>query len=166
MCMKNVNATFLLTTNISALNNGVRSLGAIFDGIIPQVDDNGYYLSEFNVALNCVIMYNINSETNEVISDNTMLELDKDYEFMVRLTHIESGKGTTLDLFSLRITRQDLRTWCKAFYEFKRFIRVPHLSIPKGLGNYAVKLLIREKTGDQSAAWTTQTLTGLVIGER
>ena len=165
MSIKNVNATFLLITNVKALENGCLSLDGIFNKVIPQTDSSGYYLSGFYILLNCVIMYDISGKINKNTTDNMMLELGKDYEFLIRLTHIDSSKGATLDLFSLKLTKQDLRTQRKAFYEFKRFIRVPHLPIPKGLGNYAVKLLIREKTGDQSAAWITQTLTELVIGE-
>lgn len=166
MCMKNVNAMFLLTTGVETLENGIRSVGAIFNGIVPKADENIYYLPDFSVVLNCSIIYNLNNVTKEIIPGDYDFVLDKKYEFMIRLTHIESGVGIALDTFDLELTQKDLKTWCKAFYEFKRFVKVPHLVVPKGLGNYAVKLLIREKTEEKDAPWVTQTLSSLVVGER
>ena len=166
MCMKNVNAMFLLTTGVETLENGIRSVGAIFNGIVPKAEEGAYYLPDFSVVLNCAIIYNMNSASKEIIGEDYDFKLDKKYEFMIRLTHIESGAGIALDTFDLELTKKDLKTWCKAFYEFKRFVKVPHLVVPKGLGNYAVKLLIREKTDDREAPWVTQTLSSLVVGER
>lgn len=166
MCMKNVNATFLLTTNAETLENGLKSIGVIFDGIVPELEGNVYYLPDFNIFLNCSVIFNIKQGTKEIIDAPYDFKLNTKYEFMIRFTHIASGIGITLDQFDVELTKRDLKTWCKAFHEIKKFVRVPHLFVPKGLGNYAIKLLIREKTEDAQAPWVTQAISGLVVGER
>ncbi len=83
---------------------------------------------------------------------------------MIWLTHVESGLGISLYKSDLRINKEDLRTWCKDFYEFKRFLKFSRLEIPKGLGNYAVKFLIRKKT-EEDIAWNNQVIHSLIIGE-
>lgn len=83
---------------------------------------------------------------------------------MIRLTHVESGLGISLYKSDLLIKQEDLRTWCKDFYEFKRFLKFGKIELPKGLGNYAVKFLIKEKKKEE-IPWNNQTIHSLVIGE-
>ena len=159
MCMTNLNATMLFCSMIENNEDNVIFLNGIYDSIVPIRENNMYYLDKFNIVLNCCIIF----DEKYKVQDNC-IQLDKEYEFMIRLAHVESGLGITLYKSELYIEQNDLRTWCKNFYEFKRFIKFPKIEIPKGLGNYAVKLLIREKT-ESDTPWNNQTIHSLVIGE-
>lgn len=159
MCMKNVNATISFCSSIETQDNAVNSLIGIYDSVVPIREDSIYYLDNFNVVLNCCIIFSDNFSDKD-----DCIQLGKNYEFMLRLTHVESGLGISLYKSDLIIEQEDLRTWCKNFYEFKRFLKFPKIEIPKGLGNYAVKLLIRKKETEESP-WTNQTIHSLVIGE-
>ncbi len=159
MCMKNVNATMMFCSNIESGDRNINSLTGIYDSVVPIRDDNIYYLNNFNIILNCCIIF------DESFKDKQdCLQLEIDYEFMIWLTHVESGLGISLYKSDLRINKEDLRTWCKDFYEFKRFLKFSRLEIPKGLGNYAVKFLIRKKT-EEDIAWNNQVIHSLIIGE-
>lgn len=160
MCMKNVNATMFMCSNIGMTEGTVDSFNGIFDTIIPIKEENGYYIENMNIVLNSTIIFD--SRFEEV--DNCF-RLGEKYEFSVRLTHVESGLGISLYNFDLCLEESDLKTWCKSFYEFKRILKISKLTIPKGLGNYALKLLIRPKSDDDSAGWNIQTIHSLIIGE-
>ena len=56
-------------------------------------------------------------------------------------------------------------TW-KHIYEYKRIVRIPQLYLPKGMGNYVVKLLIQKKADELDIFWNSQVEQTLVIGER
>lgn len=157
MCMKNVNATMFMCSSIKTINGKVDSFEGIFDSVIPTREENQYFLDGLNIVIVTSIIF------SSVDSTDCMM-LDKEYEFMVRLTHVESGLGIPLHTFTLKLKQEDLRTWCKNFYELKRAIKFPRIAIPKGLGNYALKLLIRP-AGIEEEGWTTQAIHGLVIGE-
>lgn len=159
MCMKNVNATILLCSNIENNDSNVNSLVGIYDSVVPIREDNIYYLDNFNLVLNCCIIFDEN-----FIEKEDCIHLDTEYEFMIWLAHVESGLGISLYKFDLCIKQENLRTWCKNFYEFKRFLKFQRLEIPKGLGNYAVKLLIRKKV-EEEIPWNNQVIHSLVIGE-
>lgn len=157
--MKNVNATMIFCSNIEHDDRNITSLIGIYDSVVPIREDNVFYLSNFNIALNCCIIFDDNFKDKP-----DCLQLNTDYEFMIWLTHVESGLGISLYKSDLCINREDLRTWCKDFYEFKRFLSFQKFAIPKGLGNYAVKFLIRRKTGDD-IPWNNQVIHSLIIGE-
>lgn len=159
MCMKNVNATISFCSSIETQDNAVNSLIGIYDSVVPIREEGIYYLDNFNIVLNCCIIFSDNFSDKD-----DCIQLGKKYEFLIRLTHVESGLGISLYKSDLIIENEDLRTWCKNFYEFKRFLKFPKIEIPKGLGNYAVKLLIRKKDTEESP-WTNQTIHSLVIGE-
>lgn len=158
MCIRNVNATVFLCSDISTSNGKVESLIGMYDRIVPnKTDSNDYYIDNFNVALNCSIIFD--SKFNE--SDNCF-QLNTEYECMIRLVHVDSGLGTSLLEFPLVVENSALRTWCKDFYEFKRFLQVKKVTLPKGLGNYAIKILFKKK---DAPTWTTQTIHSLIIGD-
>ncbi len=159
MCMKNVNSTILFCSNIDTIEENVNSLIGIYDSVVPVRENNSYYLDNFNLTLNCCIIFDDSFDNNP-----DCLHLDEKYEFMIWLAHIQSGLGIPLHKFDLIIEKENLRTWCKDFYEFKRFLKIPKIEIPKGLGNYAIKLFIRKKGNDETP-WNTQTIHSLIIGE-
>lgn len=159
MCMKNVNATILICSDIERINEKTNSLIGIYDSVVPVKEDNLYYLDNFNILLNGCIIF------DEKFKDEPdCLQLGKEYEFMIWLTHVESGLGISLYQFSLELEKHELKTWCKDFYEFKRFLKFSKLEIPKGLGNYAIKVFIREKNKEDSP-WNSQVIHSLIIGE-
>ena len=160
MCMKNVNATMFMCSNIGINEGTVDSFNGIFDSIIPTKEENIYYIENMNIVLNSTIIFDSRFEEAE-----NCFELEKKYELSIRLTHVESGLGISLYNFELCLTEDDLKTWCKSFYEYKRILKIPRLCIPKGLGNYALKLLIRAKTDDDKAGWHTQTIHSLTVGD-
>lgn len=160
MCMKNVNATMFMCSGININDGVVDSFNGIFDSIIPVKEEDGYYIENVNIVLNSTILFD--SRFNEL---ENCFEIGKKYEFMIRLTHVESGLGISLLNFDLCLEKEQLKTWCKDFYELKRVLRTSRIYIPKGLGNYALKLLIRAKTEDDSAGWNTQTIHSLTVGE-
>lgn len=160
MCMKNVNATMLMCSATELANPSNISFFGVFDSVIPSKEDNVFYIDDLNIILNSIILFDERFE-----SQDDYFKLDTPYEFMVRLTHIQSGRGIALCTFELTIQQDQLKTWCKAFHEFKRVIRVHHLPLPKGLGDYALKLLIRPKTDEPDAPWNTQTIHSLLVGE-
>ena len=166
MCMNNMNASIFLTTGLKVLERNVHSLGAIFNGVIPKEDDNGYYLPEFSIMLNISVMFDLDEDSKTIIEEGFDFKLNKKYELMIRLSHVDSGLGVSLDKFDLEISSDKLKTWSKGFYEFRRFIKVPHLTIPKGLGNYTIKLLIREKDDNNEGIWKTQAISSLVVGDK
>lgn len=159
MCVKNVNATILFCSEIQQNDDNVNSLIGVYDSVVPIRENNSYYLDNFNMVLNCCIMFD---ETFENRTD--CIQLDTEYEFMVWMAHVESGLGIPLYKSDLLIERQNLRTWCKNFYEFKRFLKFEKLEIPKGLGNYAIKLFIRKKEENETP-WNNQIIHSLIIGE-
>lgn len=160
MCMKNVNASIMFCSEMEANNDEIKSLIGIYDGVVPARENNSYYLDNFNVILNCSIIF---EEQNRGRRD--CLQLGEIYEYMVWLAHVESGLGIPLYRFELQINQENLRTWCKDFYEFKRFLNFQRIDIPKGLGNYAVKLLIRKKDDSNETPWNSQVIQSLIIGE-
>lgn len=159
MCMKNVNATMFMCSGINMNEGVVDSFNGIFDSIIPIKEENKYFLEDINIILNSTIIFD--SRFDDV--DNCF-KIGETYEFMIRLTHVESGLGVSLLNFDLCLEREQLKTWCKDFYELKRILRISRIYIPKGLGNYALKLLIRPKTEEEDAGWNTQTIHCLTVG--
>ncbi len=160
MCMKNVNATMLMCSSVELNNPSNISFLGVFDSVIPNKEDNTFYLDNLNVVLNSTIIFDDRFE-----NQSDYFRLGQSYEFMIRLTHVQSGQGVPLNTFEFSVDSKQLRTWCKQFYEFKRVVRIHHFPLPKGLGDYALKLLIRPKTSDPTAGWTTQTIHSLSIGE-
>lgn len=159
MCMMNLNATLLFCSSIETNDEDLNSLIGIYDSIIPVRDNDFYYLDNLNVVLNgCVIFDEKFNQRDDCI------QLEKEYEIMVWFTHVESGLGIQIYKSDLCIHPEDLRTWCKDFYEFKRFLRFRRFEIPKGLGNYAMKIFIRDKS-KQNSPWNHQSIHSLVIGE-
>lgn len=159
MCMTNLNATILLSSTIETNEEEVNSLIGIYDSVVPIRENNSYYLNNFNIALNCCIIFD-----EKYIGQDNCIQLETAYEFIIRLTHVESGLGITLYKSDLYIKQEDLKTWCKNFYELKRFLKFPKIEIPKGLGSYAVKFLIRRKI-EPEVPWNSQSIHSLVIGE-
>lgn len=157
--MANVNATALLCENVGTIDGKVVSLNGLFDSFVPVEENGKYYIENMCVVLNSSIIFDDKFE-----NDINSIQLSQEYEWRIRLTHIESGLGVTLDSFNLTIENEDLRTWCKNFCELKRIIRIPHLHLPKGLGNYAIKLLIGSKDENDELRWTTQTIHSLIVG--
>lgn len=166
MCMQNVNATLVLASEVDLHDNGVYSIQNVFDGIVPKRQNNECFLEDFVVMLNCCVLLNIGREDDQVklLDNDNGLRLGKTYEFMIRMTHVGSGKGVSLRRFEVTIEKEDVNIWCKGVYEFKRVVRIARLDLPKGLGNYAIKLLIREKTANEDEPWVTQSMCGLVVG--
>lgn len=160
MCMKNVNATILMCSSVELSDPANISFLGVFDSVIPSKEDNTFYIDNLNVILNSTIIFDERFEAQE-----DYFRFGTPYEFMVRLTHVQSGEGVPLRTFELTVEEEQLKTWCKSFYEFKRVIRLQHLALPKGLGDYALKLLIRPKSDDPDAGWNTQTLHSLLVGE-
>ncbi len=158
MCMKNMNATMLMCLSVKNQNGGIDSFEHIFDSIIPGREENQYFIDGMNVVIDASIIFG-DSDGEDCI------KLNQEYEYMVRLTHVESGLGIPLYTFKLAIPKDELRTWCKNFYELKRVIKLPRIYLPKGLGNYALKLLVRPVELGSDAGWTTQTIHSLVIGD-
>lgn len=163
MCMKNINANFFVSRNVQTFENGIQSYGGVFNGIVPEKDEHGnVFVNDINIVLRCIIMFN-KDEKNDIIEEDGSINLDKEYEFMTRLTFVRSGLSVILDRFQLQLNKEKLTNWCKAFYEFNRIVKVPHLVLPEGQGDYAIKLFVREKSNDPNAPWVTQTLSSLSV---
>lgn len=159
MCIKNVNSTILFCSDIENNDGNVNSLIGVYDSVVPIRENNSYYLDNFNIVLNCCIIFD-----EKFKGQDDCIQLGVEYEFMIWLAHVESGLGIPLYKSNLLVEKDNLRTWCKNFYEFKRFLKFSKLELPKGLGNYAVKLLIRKKS-DAESPWNNQTIHSLIIGE-
>ena len=156
MCMRNVNATVFMCSEIQTVNDKVSSLVGMYDKIaIQQTDDENFYIDNFNIAFNCSIIFD---ET--LVNEPDCLQLGQPYECMIRLTHVDSGLGTSLLSFPIEVTKSQLNTWCKPFYEIKQFAHYLRIYLPKGTGNYAIKVLIKEKNAKR---WITQTIHSLRI---
>ena len=160
MCLKNVNATMLMFSAAELSNPANVSFSGMFDSVIPTKEDNSFYLEDLNIVLNSTIIFD-----NRFASQADCLQMNQPYEFAIRLTHVVSGKGVTLSKFDLTVKQENLKTWCKPFYELKRIVKIHHLPLPLGLGDYALKLMIRPKTDDPDAGWNTQTIHSLLVGE-
>lgn len=160
MCMKNVNATMLMCSTAEVNNPSNISFLGVFDSIIPVKEGEKFYLDNLNIILSSTIIFDSRFETQD-----DYFRLNHPYEVMVRLTHVSTGEGIPLCTFDLTVEDKQLKTWCKNFYEFNRVIKIHHLPLPKGLGDYALKLLIRPKSNDPDAGWNTQTIHRLLVGE-
>ena len=160
MCMKNVNATLLMCSSVATDSTASVSFNGIFDCVIPTRDVDVYYIDNMSIILNCSTIFD-----ESFIGRDDCLQLDTEYEFMIRLTHVESGYGAPLFSFTHTIQKEQLHTWCKDFYEFKRIVNLPRIRLDRGLGNYALKLRIRPKSVDNTAGWKTQTLHRLTVGD-
>ena len=115
MCMKNVNATMFMCSKIGMNEGIVGSFNGIFDSIIPLKEESGYYIEDINIILNSTIIFDSRFDESE-----NCFKLGEKYEFMIRLTHVESGLGISLFNFDLCLEKEDLKTWCKAFLDLKR----------------------------------------------
>lgn len=158
--MENVNATIFFCSKIEIKENQT-SLINLYDRIVPVRDGNKYYLENFNLFLNCSIKFEERFEERE-----DCIQLNKEYEFFIFLKHLDSGLGITLTRFDLKIDEEDLATWYKEIYEYKRMVRIPQLYLPKGMGNYVVKLLIQKKADELDIFWNSQVEQTLVIEEQ
>ena len=157
MCMKNVNATIFTCVETQGYTKGVQSLIGLYDSIIPKrQEEDKFYLENLNVVLDFNIIFSKDESKNEFV-------LGKSYDFKVRLTHVDSGCGVDLHKFTLSLNEDDLTKWCRDFYESTHTIQVPYIFLPKGLGRYALKLLVKEKD-DADRDWTVQTIKKLIIG--
>lgn len=159
MCMKNINSTMLFCSDIENNEGNINSLIGVYDTTVPIRENNTYYLDNLNIVLNCCIIFD-----EKFVEKKDCFQLDEEYEFVIRLTHIASGVGIPLYKFDLIVKQENLTTWCKDFYEFKRFLKFSRIEIPKGLGSYAVKLLVRKKN-EEEIVWNNQVIHSLVIGE-
>lgn len=155
MCMKNLNAIITTCTDVNNYDNGTQNLIGIFDSISPIKRDGSYCIENLYVVVNFTIIYSHDETKDE-------FKLNHNYDFMVRLTHVESGCAIDLSKFDLNLHESQLTTWCKDFYEFKHTIKIPYIYLPKGIGNYALKLLVKE---EQSPTWTVQSIAKIVVGE-
>ena len=159
MCLRNVNATMLMFSAAELDNPANISFLGMYDSVIPVSENNSFYLENLNIALSASIIFD-----DRFATQSDYFHLEQTYEFVVRLTHVVSKRGITLSKFELTVKQDDLKTWCKSFYELKRFIKVHHLLLPLGMGDYALKLMIRPKTDDPDAGWNTQTIHSLSVG--
>ncbi len=160
MCLKNVNSTMLMFSSAEWDNPSNINFSGMYDSVVPVKEKNSLYLEDLNIVLCSSIIFD-----NQFAMQNDYFHLERPYEFVVRLTHVCSKKGITLSKFDLIVGRDDLKVWCKSFYELKRFIKVHHLPLPYGTGDYALKLMVRPKTDDPNAGWNTQTIHRLSIEE-
>ncbi len=149
-----------MCSSLGIRDNEVVSFDGIFDSVIPIKEDNRYFVENLNIILNATIIFD-----ERYGSSNDYFKLHQNYEFMIWMTHVDSARGVSLLNFEKKVERSDLRTWCKDFYEFKKILRIPRICIPKGLGKYAIKLLIRPVTEANTTGWHTQTIHSLMVGE-
>lgn len=153
MCMKNLNTVITTCVDVNKFENGTQNLMGIFDTIEAVVTDDIVSLENLCVVINSVVIFNDDDLKDE-------LKLNKDYEFLVRLTHISSADSIDLGKFDLTLQESQLTKWCKKFYEFKHIIKIPSIVLPNGAGNYAIKLLVREEGAPK---WTVQSLAKILI---
>lgn len=157
MCMKNVNATMFMCSDTKSVNGQIVSFGRVFDCVLPGYEGGEYYMDGMNVVIAMSVVFG-DADTDDCVI------LNREYEYMVVLSHPESGTGLELYRFSLNIQQSDLTAWGKSFYELMKVIQLPRIYLPKGLGNYALKLLVRPAGVGDGAGWTTQTVHSLVVG--
>ncbi len=155
--MKNVNANFFTCVGFQQYADGVPSFIGIYDSIVPKVQGDKYYIENFNVVLELSLIFSNDPEKDE-------LKLDKEYEFKIWLSHVDSGYGITISDFPLCLTSDNLTKWCKNFYEATHRVHIPSIFLPKGMGNYALKLFIREKQEGKELPWIVQTIKKIVVG--
>lgn len=155
MCMKNVNATMFMCSEIRTDENQINSLIGIYDGVTLFKNDGEYRINKLNIALNCSIIFDKQFENSE-----NCVQLGTAYEFMILLTHVESGQSVTLHKFTMVIDNENLKLGGKNFFEFKRFLMCPPIELPQGTGEYALKLLIKKSNED---IWNTQTIQSLTV---
>lgn len=163
MCMKNVNATILFCSKVDKDENNIYTLTGLYDSIVPVMKDNMCYVDNFNLMLSCNVIFDSKTENNP-----ECLQKEKKYECATWLTHVQSGMGIELDTVDLIAEDKNIKSWCREFYEMKRFVTIPRLVFPKGLGNYAVKVFIREKdegAENPDTPWRLQTIHSLIIGD-
>lgn len=160
MCMRNVNATMLICSSVDVLENKSISLNSLYNSVVPIKESDKYYVDNMNIVLNCSVLFD-----DRLIGEPNCMDTNKTYQFMIRLTHVATGKGIALTTFNFDTSEDKIKTLCRKFIEITRILKVSKLELPMGLGDYALKLLIREKTEDENAAWSVQTIHHLLIGD-
>lgn len=150
MCMKNLNSSTILFERIVDSD----TLVGVFNNINATRLGNANKIS-FSMLL-CLSAI-LPKEGGE--KDEGVIQRDTEYEIKVRINHVQSGYGIDIDdfVFSTRSPKH----LCRDISELKRFIHVRDLSLPYGLGEYGIKVYIKEARDDEK--WTLQAINSFMI---
>lgn len=160
--MKNMNSTIILSVFINEIKrdgNKIVSLEGVFDQISPNKINGKYYIKNMALFLTTSIVLDDNCKNKDDLIDR-----NKIYECAIKMTHQATQKAIIIDEFELKINENDITKSDKDIYEFGRITKLSDFYLPEGLGDYSLKLLIREKTDDKKAPWNVQVVHTITIG--
>lgn len=146
MCMRNININTLV---FSMLNDDMSSV-CPFDFIVAEETPKGLLIRDFNVlVLVSAIVSEKETDAYRCVLKNNV------YDVRVRITHVGTNCGVDLDSYTLVFDDNSIHDVRKLVFESKRVIHVSDFLLPKGSGEYIIKVFIKHKDDDE---WFTQSI--------
>lgn len=166
MCMTGVNATLGLFLDVQMDESGEAVLAYIkpFDGLTVQKGKDGNPITK---PFKIVTQVNLLGTMDEGKKSENIIERRGVLDFIIRITKcdedIEKRLTAVLDEFVLDTNEVNMCKACFDYLNYTRITQVPELNLTAGKGEYVIKLLVREKTDDNSQNYTIQAMSPLHI---
>ena len=163
MCMKNINATLNLFANYRT-DGDATSFSVPFDTIKCNISENIPYISNFHIVSNFCLM----GTTQEECKEENVVEKRGKLYCLVRLTKLSTDpdKRYSWDVkeFVINTDDNDLRFEgaCVPCVNFRSTISIRSVKLISDdyLGDYALKILVREREDDK---WQPQSIMKLTV---
>ena len=164
MCMKYINATAACFKLVSMDNNKIIAYNAPFNSIKSVEENNALFIDNFSIITQIDFLGTGNAENKM----ENPLEMKKTVDFIIRLTKCdaleENRLGRDLDCFSINLAemyeKKQVDKACFDFFNYTRITNVDKLDLPKGIGKYVIKVLIKLS---EDKEYTIQSMTKLII---
>lgn len=167
MSIQNINTTVTCYKSVTMDKNSVISFNAPFNSIKAISYEKGWAIDNLVIVTQIDFLGTI----NESLALNNPLELKKTIDFIIRLTKCDRDEemrlGYDLDIFSVNLddmySKNQVKRACFDFLNYTRITNIDQmLNLPGGVGNYVIKILIKNS---EDTEYTIQTMSQLSIVE-
>ena len=162
MCMKYINATAACFKLVSMDNNKIIAYNAPFSNIKSVEENNALFIDNFSIITQIDFLGTGNAENKM----ENPLEMKKTVDFIItKCDALEENRlGRDLDCFSINLAemyeKKQVDKACFGFFNYTRITNVDKLDLPKGIGKYVIKVLIKLS---EDREYTIQSMTKLII---
>ena len=160
MCMRNLNATILTCVDAkrNSKNSNVLTYSDVFDVIVPEEIDGKFYVSNIDIVINMVAMFDDKNE-------GYTFERNKTYNCMLAVTH-DGNKFKGFGQFDFFVDSEKLSS-CgqRDFYNTTFLVENQMIEIPENATQCDLVLLIKYPPEDDNGKWIIQTIKRLYINK-
>ena len=163
MSMKYINATAACFKSVSINNNKIVSYNAPFNQIHAVTENDTPVIDSFSIVTQIDFL---GTDSSLQKADNP-LEMRTTEDFIIRLTKCDPDEanrlGRDLDSFSIDLAemyeKERVDRACLDFLSYTRITNVKKLDLPKGAGEYVIKILIKDAEDEDYSIQSIMKLT-------